>query len=80
MKKSKSNVNGALQRFMCAFLALRVSYRCAGSTPTPSYMPCVPLTSPADELRLQSIEIDGCGSSSVIKIVKMKYNRIDIKM
>ena len=80
MKKSKSNVNGALQRFMCAFLALRVSYRCADSTPTPSYMPCVPLTSPADELRLQSIEIDGCGSSSVIKIVKMKYNRIDIKM
>ena len=74
MKKSKSNVNGALQRFMCPFLALRVPYRCTGSTP--SHMPCVPLTSPADDLNLQSHKIDGCGPSSVIKIVKMKYNRI----
>ena len=46
----------------------------------PSHRPCVPLTSPADELKLQSLKIDGCGPSSVIKIVKMKYNRIDIKM
>jgi hypothetical protein len=47
---------------------------------TPPYRPCVPLTSPADELKLQSLKIDGCGPSSVIKIVKMKYNRIVIKM
>ena len=47
----------------------------------PSHRPaCVPLTSPADELKLQSLKIDGCSPSSVIKIVKMKYNRIDIKM
>ena len=39
--------------------------------------PCVPLTSPTDELKLQSLKIDGCGLSSVIKIVKMKYKRID---
>ena len=45
----------------------------------PSHRPYVPLTSPADELNLQSLKIDGCGPSSVIKIVKMKYNRIDIK-
>ena len=50
-------------------------------TPPPSHRPeCVPLISPADELKLQSLKIDGCGPSSVIKIVKMKYNRIDIKM
>ena len=79
MKKSKSNVNGVLLRFMCPFLALWVPYRCTGST-TPSHRSCVPLTSPADELKLQSLKIDGCGPSSVIKIVKMKYNRIDIKM
>ena len=72
------SMGGALQRFMCPFLALRVLYRCTGSTP--SHMPCVPLTSPADELKLQSLKIDGCGPSIVIKIVKMKYNRIDIKM
>ena len=46
----------------------------------PSDRPCVPHTSPADEIKLQSLKIDGCGPSSVIKIVKMKYNRIDIKM
>ena len=48
--------------------------------PSPSHRPCAPFTSPADELKLQSLKIDGCGPSSVIKIVKMKYNRIDIKM
>ena len=83
MKKSKSNVNGDLQRFMCPFLALRVPYRCTGSTPPPpppSYRTYVPLTSPADEIKLQSLKIDGCGPSFVIKIVKMKYNLIDIKM
>ena len=47
---------------------------------SPSHMPCVPLTSPADELKLQSLKIDGCGPSFVIKIVKMKYSLIDIKM
>jgi hypothetical protein len=46
----------------------------------PFHRPCVSLTSPADELKLQSLKIDGCNPSSVIKIVKMKYNRIDIKM
>jgi hypothetical protein len=46
----------------------------------PSHRPCVPLTSTADELKLQSLKIDGCSLSSVIKIVKMKYKRIDIKM
>ena len=50
------------------------------SAQPPSHTPCVPLTSPADELKLQALKIDGCGPSSVIKIVKMKYNRIDIKM
>jgi hypothetical protein len=35
LETSKSNVNGALQRFTCPFLALRVSYRCTGSTPLP---------------------------------------------
>jgi hypothetical protein len=30
---------------------------------------CVPLTSPADELKLQSLKIDGCSPSSVIKII-----------
>jgi len=29
-------------------------------------------------LKLQSFKKDGCSPSSVIKIVKMKYNRIDI--
>ena len=46
----------------------------------PSHRPCVPLTSPADELKLQSLKIDDCGHSSVIKIIQMKYNLIDIKM
>jgi hypothetical protein len=32
------------------------------------------------ELKLQSRKVDGCGPSSVVKIVKMKYNQIDIKM
>ena len=49
-------------------------------SPRPSHRPCVPLTSPADDLKFQSLKIDGCSPSSVIKIVKMKYNRIDIKM
>ena len=31
------------------------------------------------ELKLQSLNKDGCSPSSVIKIIKMKYNRIDIK-
>ena len=49
--------------------------------PPPSHRPeCVPLISPADELKLQSLKIDGCGPSIVIKIVKMKYNRIDVKI
>ena len=40
----------------------------------------VSLTSPITaELKLQSLKNDGCGPFSVIKIVKMKYNRIDIK-
>jgi hypothetical protein len=40
----------------------------------------VPLTSPITaELKLQSLKNDGCGPFSVIKIVKMKYKRIDIK-
>jgi hypothetical protein len=30
----------------------------------PSHRPCVPLPSPADELKLQSLKIDGCGPSS----------------
>ena len=47
---------------------------------SPSHRSCVLLTSPADELKLQSLKTDGCGPSSVIKIVKMKYNRNDIKM
>jgi hypothetical protein len=49
-------------------------------TQHPSHRPYAPLTSPADELKLQSLKIDDCGPSSVIKIVKMKYNRIDIKI
>ena len=48
--------------------------------PRPSHRPCVPLTSPADDLTFQLLKIDGCSPSSVINIVKMKYNRIDIKM
>ena len=32
------------------------------------------------EIKLQSLKTDGCGLSSVIKIVNMKYKRIDIKL
>jgi len=31
------------------------------------------------ELKLQSLEIERCGRSTVIKIIKMKYHRIDFK-
>jgi hypothetical protein len=73
-----------LFRDSCALSWLFVSRTDVPALPPPSHVPshrpCVLLTSQADELRLQSIEIDGCGPSSVIKIIKMKYNRIDIKM
>jgi hypothetical protein len=72
MKKSKSNGNGAFLDSPDPVPMYRLK--------PPSHSPCVPLTSPADELTLQSHKIDCCGPSSVIQIVKMKYNRIDIKM
>jgi hypothetical protein len=77
MQKSKMSMG--LFRDSCALSWLSGS-RTDVPAQTPSHRPCVPLTSPADELKLQSLKIDGCGPSSVIKIVKMKYNRIDIKM
>jgi hypothetical protein len=66
-------------RDSCALSCLSGSHTDVPAHP-PSHRPCVPLTSPADELKLQSLKIDGCGPSSVIKIVKMKYNWINIKM